>query len=98
MMRIARVPLAVALMMTGGACSDGNSVNECFENLAQRQDRAAAYAATEADGIADTIEGALDIQKVTGLDEGQIRLLRQAQAQARDLESHLESAFAADCD
>lgn len=90
--------MPVVLMITIAACSGGTSVDDCLENLAQRQDRAAAYAATEADGIADTIEGALDIQKVTGVDQGQIRLLREGQQRARDLESHLESAFAAGCD
>lgn len=96
-MQIQRSVLPV-LLIAGVACAGGSSVDECVENLAQRQDRAVQRAATEADGIADTIEGALDVQKDTGLDQGQIRLLRRAQQQARDLQEDLDSTFGVGCD
>ena len=97
-MRMMKVVLASVLVLFGVACTGGTSVDECLENLAQRKDRAAARAETEADAIADTIEGALDIQKDSGLDDGQIRLLRQAQQRARDLESDLDEVFGAGCE
>ncbi len=93
-LKVVLIPVLVAAV----ACSGETSVNQCLEELAERQDRAAARAVIEADGIADTIEGALDIQKESGLDDGNIRLLRHAQQRARDLQADLESSFGTGCE
>lgn len=89
--------LVTGLLVFAVGCSTGTDIDQCVEDLQRRQDQAAHRAIDEADGVADTIEGALDIQKESGLDEAQIRLLRKAQERARDMGADLDAAFSVGC-
>lgn len=97
-MRMKVGSLVIVLLASVPACSGNSSVDECVENLQRRHNQAANRAIREADAIGDTIEGALDVQKESGLDDDQIRLLRGAQERTRELASDLDSAFNVTCE
>lgn len=95
-MKRALAALVTVFMLFVG-CGESNPNLECEEDLAKEQTQTASLVADELDGIGDTIEGALDIQKQGGLDRGQERLLRDAQGRARAAEQDLKDAFSVGC-
>lgn len=96
MTRTVRAALAAFILLS--ACGESNPNEDCLEQLAKDQSRAASRTAQELERIADTIEGALDIQMEGGLDRGQERLLSGAQGRARSAKEDLEQSFSVGCE
>lgn len=91
------VVLAVTLPFAALACTEENPNAECAEALQKEQHEVGQRAARETEAAVDNIEGALDIQKETGLDQGQERLLRRTQEELRQLSRDLDRAFNRGC-
>jgi hypothetical protein len=88
---------AVVILCLASACSSmtPSTSADCAENLGKRRDRAGLRAIDELDGIGDTLEGALDVQKRGRVDE---RAVAQALERIRNLDEDLISNFGVACE
>lgn len=86
--------LIVGGLLMSTSCSPPHSEADCEENIERARQLVEQSAASRADRVADTLEGALDVQKNGRIDEG---LVANAHSEARELERDLTKAFEAGC-
>lgn len=92
-MKLAAAALVVTLVLSGCAGAE-HSEADCERKIEQARERVEDTGADRADRVADTLEGALDVQVGGRVDEG---LASRALGEARELERDLSQAFEAGC-
>ena len=91
--RVAAAAIGIALVLSGCTTTEHSEAG-CERQMAQARERVEDTAPDRADRVADTLEGALDVQVDGRVDE---QLVSRALGEARELERDLSQAFEAGC-